>query len=71
MLKETGRETGRLTIIRSRREIAQHAVALKFLFSLLVVENHPLHDIIKYAHQLLTMYSEHEDTVRVYRIQRK
>jgi hypothetical protein len=71
-LKEIGRETDRLTIIQSCREIAQHAVAMKLLFNLLVVENHPLNeDIIKYAHQLLMMYSEHEDTGRVYRIQRR
>ncbi len=68
MLEATGRGTDRLSIIRSRREVVQHAVAMKFLFGLLVVENHPLDEaIIKYTHQLLMMLSEHEDTGGVYR----
>jgi len=61
MLAATGRGTDKQSISISGREIVQHAVAMKFLFSLLVVENRSFHEaIIKYAHHLLM----HEDTVQ-------
>jgi hypothetical protein len=68
MLAATTRGTDKLSIIRSRREIVQHAVAMKFLFGLLVVENYPLDEaIIKYTHRLVMELSEHEETSGVYR----
>jgi hypothetical protein len=68
MLAATSRGTDKLLIIRSRREIVQHAVAMKFLVELLVVANYPLDEaVIKYTHRILMERSEHEETSGVYR----
>lgn len=67
-LTASGRGIDKASIIRSRREIEQHAVAMKFLVEMLVVGDKPLEEnIIKYAHQLLMAFSEHEKTDGVYR----
>jgi len=68
MLAGTSRRTDKLSIIRSRREIVQHAIAMKFLIKLMVVANYPLDEaVIKYIHRLLIELSVHEETSGVYR----
>jgi Fic family protein len=67
-LAATGRGTDSFSVIRSRHEIVQHAIAMKYIIDMLVVKDVPLDEsIIRETHRLLMEYSDHEETGGVYR----
>jgi hypothetical protein len=67
-LANTGRGTDNLSIIRSRREIVQHALAMKYIIDMIVVKDALLDEaIVKKTHRLLMEHSDHEDIGGVYR----
>ncbi|KFY04760.1 hypothetical protein O988_00525 [Pseudogymnoascus sp. VKM F-3808] len=67
-LSASGRVTDLQSILRSRHEIAQHALAAKYLLQTIVLNDTPLDEnIIKEAHQILMRFSEHEASGGIYR----
>lgn len=67
-LAQSGRSTSREAVIASRHEIVQHALAMKYLIDVLVIDKRTLDEvIIKEAHRILMQYSEHEGTGGIYR----
>ncbi|KFY71018.1 hypothetical protein V499_08756 [Pseudogymnoascus sp. VKM F-103] len=67
-LSASGRATDLQSVLRSRREIVQHALAAKFLLDTIVLKDIPLdEDIIKETHRILMCFSEHEASGGIYR----
>ncbi|OBT74291.1 hypothetical protein VF21_07388 [Pseudogymnoascus sp. 05NY08] len=67
-LSTSGRTTDLQSVLRSRHEIVQHALAAKYLFDTIVLQDIPLdEDIIKETHRILMRYSEHEASGGIYR----
>lgn len=60
-LSTSGRATDLQSILRSRHEIVQHALAAKYLLETIVLQDTSLdEDIVKKTHQILMRFSEHE-----------
>ncbi|OBT50351.1 hypothetical protein VE04_09592 [Pseudogymnoascus sp. 24MN13] len=67
-LSSSGRATDLQSVIRSRHEIVQHALAAKYLFDTIVLQDVPLdEDIIKETHRILMRFSEHQASGGTYR----
>jgi Fic family protein len=67
-LSASGRGTDIRSVIRSRREIVQHALAMKYLIEKMVVQNEDLtEEILKETHRILMRDSEHQGCGGVYR----
>jgi Fic family protein len=67
-LSATGRLSDPTSVIRSRREILQHAMAMKYLLNAIIFKDMDLsEDIIKETHRILVQFSEHDATGGVYR----
>lgn len=67
-LSTSGRATDLQSVLRSRHEIVQHALAAKYLLDTTVVQDIPLdEDIIKETHRILMRFSEHEASGGIYR----
>jgi Fic family protein len=68
MLTATERQTDQLSIIRSRREIVQHAIAMRYIIEMLIVKDLPLdEEMILETYRLLMQYSDHEEGSGSYR----
>jgi len=68
MLTATERQTDHLSIIRSRREIVQHAITMKYIIDMLILKHLPLdEEMILETHKLLMQYSDHEEGSGSYR----
>lgn len=67
-LSTSGRATGLQSVLRSRHEIVQHALAAKYPLDTIVLQDIPLdEDIIKETHRILMRFSEHEASGGMYR----
>lgn len=67
-LRSSGRATDIQSLLHSRHEIVQHALAAKYLFDTIVLQDIPLdEDIIKETHRILMRFSEHEASGGIYR----
>ncbi|OBT69664.1 hypothetical protein VE03_00972 [Pseudogymnoascus sp. 23342-1-I1] len=67
-LSMSGRATDIQSVLRSRHEIVQHALAAKYLLETVVLQDTPLdEDIIKETHRILMRFSEHEASGGMYR----
>lgn len=67
-LSTSGRATGLQSVLRSRHEIVQHALAAKYLLDTIVLQDIPLDEgIIKETHRILMRFSEHETSGGIYR----
>lgn len=67
-LSTSGRATDIQSVLRSRHEIVQHALAAKYLLETIVLQDIPLdEDIIKETHWILMRFSEHEASGGIYR----